>query len=125
MVRFFPIDRDIKVTVKEQLLSHYKPFGHANKLKGVVDIGRKGNVYYIAYRFISVYHGYEDEIQCLVVNTKVKGDILYIQDRWEEFDPKHYNCPKRILKKLTKPKSYLSESWRKKCLDNQKKSTTN
>jgi len=116
MVKYFPINRDKCLTVKEQLLSHYKPFTFG-RLQGVVDIGRKGNEYYVAYRFLSKHDNYRDETQCLVVSTKVRGDILYIMERWEEFEPKFYNCPKRILKILTAPKTYLSNDWRNKCLE--------
>jgi hypothetical protein len=119
MVKFFPITRIPKVSVKNHLISHYGKFSY-DKLQGVVDIGRKGNEYYIAYRFVSPHDDYKNEIQCLVVEAVEEGNLIFIKERWEEFAPKYYNCPKRILDMLTEPKTDLSAEWRKKCLESKK-----
>ncbi len=118
MVKFFTVPRDSKIeTVKEQLIARYGNFT-LERGEGIIAIANpKKNEFYIAYKFVAKNWGYRTEVQCLVVTVKSFNKKTYtIQERWEEFAPKHYNCPKSILDLLTAPKSSEAVAWRKECL---------
>lgn len=97
-------------SIKEEILDYYKD----SKFK-IVDISCQGRESYVA-----THNTQTGEIFAEVILSEVKDGEIYLKDMAETCMPYYYNCPKRIIDKLTKPCNDKAAEWRQKCLSKPK-----
>ena len=87
----------------------------------VIDSSVTGNVYYAAYQSSKT-----GEVYGLVVSFSRKGNVISYKDMEETMMPYYFDCPIRILNKLSPTENTYANQWRQSCLDRaQQKSSAN
>lgn len=89
----------------------------------VVDIAAHGNTVYVAVHY---WNPEEDNIHAAVVltaqNNKDWCNFGY-KDMSESMNPYYYDCPKRILDRLTPTDNDYALEWRRKCEEKRRRKT--
>ena len=86
-----------------------------NQENKIIDIANKGNTFYIAYKVN------ENEIYALVILTEYRQNEFLYKVMGEDVMPYQFECPKRILNKLTPTNNEYANKWREKCNEKFKK----
>ena len=95
---------------KEEILDYFKD----SKFE-IIDIACRGRDNYIATRNVET-----GDIFAEVVLVEMKDGDIYIKDMIEDCGPFYYNCPQRILNKLSEPRTEIAREWREKCANKPK-----
>lgn len=106
---------------KEEILSEINCDNEHGKWE-VIDYSQKGNVAYMAVDFLNKETGQKKVFACVALIRHFNGEIsTKLMD--ESMGPYSYDCPKRILNKLTEPSNECAANWRQSCT--QKKTNSN
>lgn len=95
---------------KEEILNYLK-----DSRFEVIDIACRGRDNYVATRNIET-----GQIFAEVVLVETKDGEIYFKNLTEDEGPFYWNCPKRIIDKLTEATSETAKEWRAKCLNKPK-----
>jgi hypothetical protein len=101
-------DRSIK-TIQDRKRFILNEFNQENR---IIDIAYKGTTFYCAYK------QNDNQVIGLVILTEKNGDEFLYKEMTENSMPYKFDCPKRIINKLTPTDNELANTWRKKCLEN-------
>lgn len=97
-------------SIKKEILGYYKD----SKFE-IIDISCRGRENYVATR-----NNETGEVFAEVILAETKDGEIYLKDMTECCMPHYFNCPKRIIDKLTKPTNDNAAKWREKCLNKPK-----
>ncbi|QUH21746.1 DUF6927 domain-containing protein [Alkaliphilus sp. B6464] len=79
----------------------------------IVDVGKYGKEVYLACHFTDLNKNI-NETYAMVVLTSFEGGMFHYKEMSENAGPCAYNCPKKILDKLTSTTDKYAIGWRQK-----------
>lgn len=97
-------------TKREEILDFFKD----SKFE-IIDLSCRGRDNYAATR-----NKETGQIFAEVILTEFKDGDIFIKDMTEDEGPLYWNCPKKILDKLTEANSETAKNWREKCANKPK-----
>ena len=104
----------IEKAIEQEGLNYSRPdLGIESK---VIDCTMVNNVVYCAVRYINVGNGRAEVYGTVITTFYAKNRQEFItKEITEDMGPGYYDCPKRILDKLSEANSEYAKEWRKKC----------